>query len=990
MTLRSLFAELLLGVFIASAAHASTTLTSPRFVVKFSSEGQVASLIKRDDGTELLNLSNPGVGLYLKTRDTAPIRFTKIAVEANRLVASTEAGYPRVTFRISDADRYLAFHIERVEAVPNSSDYSLHFEMNLSDPLRVIELDYMTEANMGANLRVDWRHLWNRHPSNPLGGFALYYPESEQDEDDTLLRIWVGEKLPHPQVSGEWNTDAAQQWVDRWLQMHGDQSRFWIHARDEKELYDAVPYAEKAGTRDIYLFTDVWRGGDTEGFWNVKQLNWGINKKIFPKGEEDLRAFADHLRQRNLNLKLHWISGSIGFKDPKYVGTRPNPHLASWGRGTVIKGFDSQAKTILFRPDPGAQMPFRLPTATWEQHYTHPPALHPWFDFEWVVVGDEIIHVGSFEDTDKPVWRLTNCRRGEFNTEAVAHDEAAPLRGLISAYKAVFVPENDSPLLEEVAAEYAGMLNRCGVSHVEFDGAEIHTYNGRMWGFRKFASLVYQHLDHPVTTYTSSGSPPPCNFEYRLNATKHTWRGRDKGIVPVLLDESYRPASNLLDAHWGLSQMSAHGYSIYNIMKPDPMFGVNARALRIHGLTEELLKTARNWKEVNGLLSADQRERMRKTLYFAPDPCAQAGNHEKSRVIHVLSKHANRFEIHPTQVLCRPGDADTVWHDGQEHGAISPRQFLKPGSDFLRLVNPYKPQAPKVILRCLWGMDYEGPTEGAAVGQGTDVSGADKAFDYAKMALHQIAGSAASTNILVQPVADELRNKSDVSIQADGTGLLLEARNPTDQSIVREDQLPEWSRTLNMTKHRGIGFWVTGDQSGAILTIQIPGGDYVVPIDFVGRRYIEIPNAQVAWSTGYWGWRMGSKRTYYSDVRWLKMGFGILPPKSHPRVRVEGLKALREIATKLRNPVLRIGDASLKVNGVLESSQYLVWDNEDMCEVFDANWHQVGTLPVIRDRFSWPNGEAEFKIDADAGAILPWVEVQLLTRDDPIAVPLTN
>ncbi len=258
------------------------------------------------------------------------------------------------------------------------------------------------------------------------------------------------------------------------------------------------------------------------------------------------------------------------------------------------------------------------------------------------------------------------------------------------------------------------------------------------------------------------------------------------------------------------------------------------------------------------------------------------------------------------------------------------------------------------------------------------------------MALNRIAGSIPLMNLLVQPGASELRNKGDVVIKEDGSGLVLEARNPTDQAIVHEDELPEWSRTLNMTHHRGLGFWITGDQSGAILTIQIPGGDYVVPIDFAGRRYIEIPNAQVAWSTGYWGWRMGSKRTYYGDVPWLKMGFGILPPKSQTRVRMEGLKALREIATELRNPVLRIGDASLKIDGVLESGQYLVWDNEDTCEVFDANWQHVKTLPVVRDRFSWPRGEATFKIDADAGPAPPWLEVQLLTRDEPIVVPMAK
>ena len=165
--------------------------------------------------------------------------------------------------------------------------------------------------------------------------------------------------------------------------------------------------------------------------------------------------------------------------------------------------------------------------------------------------------------------------------------------------------------------------------------------------------------------------------------------------------------------------MCAHGFFIYNIMKPDPLFGVNVGTLRSHGMTDELLQIARNWKEVNRLIAPEQRERIRRTLYFADDPCRQAGSHEKSAVVHVLSKESDRWAIHPTRVLARKGDADAVWHDGQEHGAISPRQFLKPG-EVLRLVNPYRPQRPKIILGCLWALNYDGATSKAPGGRGAD------------------------------------------------------------------------------------------------------------------------------------------------------------------------------------------------------------------------------------------------------------------------------
>jgi hypothetical protein len=714
-------------------------------------------------------------------------------------------------------------------------------------------------------------------------------------------------------------------------------------------------------------------------------LNWGINTKVFPRGEEDLRAFSDYLLERNMHLKLHWISGGIGLRDPEYVGSKPDERLASWGRGQLAGDVAPDDRTLHFRPEPGVEMPFRLPASDWFFRYTCPPALHHVYDYEFMVIGDELIRVGSFEDTDKEVWRLQDCQRGLGSTRRAAHAEGEPVCGLISAYGQQLLPENDSSLLEEMARNFAEMLNRCRVANVEYDGLELHAYNGRSWGANKFASLVYRHLDHPVTAYSSSGTAPPCHIEYRLNATQNTWRDRQKGIVAILLDQPFRPASNLLDAHWGMSQMCAHGYTVYNIMKPEPLFGIHIETLETHGLTAQILDTTRNWKRVNQLIASEQRDQIRRKMYYEDDFLQQAGNHEQSELVHVLSKGAGQWKIYPTKVLTRPGKEDVRWQDGQEHGAISPRQFLKPG-ETLRLGNPFNAQAPHVVLRVLWGFDATSQADCTKAGSGVDSRGADSAFDYAKMVSAASGKTEESGNILLQPSPEEIRNQRDTRFTGDGTTLVIEASNPFDRPAVNEDHLPEWSRMLNMTTHRGIGLWVTGDGSGAILTFQIPGGDYVVPLTFTDRRYIEIPNAQAAWANGHWGWRMGSKRSYYEDVSWLKLGFGIIPPHTSARVSVEGLTALKEIATELRNPVLYAGGTRLEINGTVASGQYLTWEDGPAAMVYDANWNQVAALPVTVEGFVAPSGEFDFQVTAEEGASPPWLELQLMTRDVPLVV----
>jgi hypothetical protein len=190
-----------------------------------------------------------------------------------------------------------------------------------------------------------------------------------------------------------------------------------------------------------------------------------------------------------------------------------------------------------------------------------------------------------------------------------------------------------------------------------------------------------------------------------------------------------------------------------------------------------------------------------------------------------------------------------------------------------------------------------------------------------------------------------------------------------------------------MSHHRGIGLWVTGDASQAILLVQIPGGDYVIPIDFTGRRYIEIPNSQVAWAEGRWGWRMGSKHAHYEAVNWIKMGFGMLPPKSNVRVTVEGLTALREVDTQLKDAVLHFGDESLTIHGAVPSGSYLTWDGGQTAVLYDANWNKTGTLSVTGNLRNAPEGQFEFRLTSiETTAPPPWIDLQLLTRGAPILV----
>jgi hypothetical protein len=162
--------------------------------------------------------------------------------------------------------------------------------------------------------------------------------------------------------------------------------------------------------------------------------------------------------------------------------------------------------------------------------------------------------------------------------------------------------------------------------------------------------------------------------------------------------------------------------------------------------------------------------------------------------------------------------------------------------------------------------------------------------------------------------------------------------------------------------------------------------DYVVKADFKGQRTVHIPCGEVSWADGDWGWRFGSKHFDYAGVRSVSLGFGMVPARSSPRVRIAGLRQLRDVPSKLVRPVIRIGSGSLAVDGEIETGSYLRYVGGEVATVYDANWNTLRTLRVVSDGSLMPSGFGTVRIDVAAEAPRPWLEVQTIVIGDPIRV----
>jgi hypothetical protein len=937
----------------------AVTITSGSFKLTFNEQGVPMSCQLKDDSKELLNVGVAGQGFYFKGWDGAKIPCTKLKqLDAQHLEVATADQRRSAILLVHLGGRSVSWQVQKITGIEVSERYALGFNLKLDAKFKILPLDYMTEA-FATNRTVQAECLaLGSEPA--LGGFILYESANAVDEDEVILHLWVEEPLAHPKVKGEWNLATARSWLQAWQKRFAQRTQFVLEAKNPEELQAGLKIAQQAGAQQVYLFTNTWR---PDKFWPEKFGNLEVNRNVFPQGEADLAAFAQQVKAQGMYLGVHYISGGIGRSDPQYIGQKPDRRLAGWGSARLVNQVNAQAAGLTIQLQAGTYWP------TDSQSWVHGVSaeLFPW---KYLRVEDEVIRFDRFVMKSPGVYELQGCHRGEGSTLAAEHAVGSEAQGLVMAYGANYVPNNHSSLLGEMAENYAGFINRCGLEHAEFDGAEIHNYDGP-WGYRKFSTIVYKNLDHPTTSHDSMGRRPACWFEYLFNSSQKLMAGtclysHGNWCIPLELDSSSREASTWLDAQYVLSQGYRGG--ALGLCKPEPMFGVSPEDLKKHGLTPLFLESLKVWQGIDSQLNDDDRRRM--ASYFKSP--VYRGNvafnhHVQAEVVPVASALDDHYEITPIRVLRRK-EGDTLWQVGQEHGPIGPRQVVCLGES-LELDNPEAPQPLAFNFRVLPAFDVKAPEVEA-----------DKILNKSPKLMQ---------NIILQPHRPaNVSEGSLTKVLVEKDELVLSAENATSQLVRQPEQLPTWGMRADLSHHRAMAVEVEGDGSGALLLVQIGYRDYVIALDFKGTREVVIPHGEVSWYRGDWGWRFPTKHNRYEQVNRLRIGFGELPPSTTCHVKVRHLRALEEIPVVLKDPVISVAKGKMTVKGEISSGNYLTYEGGVTAKVYDVNWNLIQKLPVQADDFISPKGLNTYKVEGGVMAenAKPWLELQFWVKGSPWVV----
>lgn len=932
---------------IAHMVGDQVSLRCDRFELRFAADGKPVSFLQLPEKKELLNVKDPGDGFVVVNRagESTPLSRLSLADKGKLLVAKTEGSGQEVTFRANIAKTHIGFQVERLIKFSPVPDLTLAFRMNVDASVDAVPHNYMVDSERQGNmLKLNWKNLWNVHKGDLPGGFSIYQYRSADDKDDILLHIWAEEPIAHPKIEGAWTYERAKDWIAKW------RARFVPHkgsiVLEDKTvagLREGLKFAEAAGVSEIYLMPWIWRGE----YWPIKKTTAGVNTDIFPKGEEDLKAFAQEVNAKGMYLSFHWVSAGIGFEDPKYVGQHPDRRLASWGGGKIDNAIDEKTAELKFKPDACIYAPFTGSGSS----TSFAPGLGHIFNYNIIRVEDELIRFDDLKDTDKPVWTITGCKRGFGSTKAAAHVAGAESAGLIVPYNQNLIPDNWSTLLNEQAEAYAGFINRVCASRVEFDGKEIHHYYGGTGD--KLGELIYSGLDHPTISCSSNGRAPAAWFEYRFQGTEKASQRPPGAIVRPRTNSTN--AGSLLMADYGLCQTAVKMESMSMGLAAGDR-GFNVEAFKQHGLHDQIIERVKMWRAIAGSLTDEQRKKFNVGQFRDPNKrLRQAGNYNEMPYVYVPEDKGNSWDIYPVAVL-NTGNQDSLWYHGQENGPIEPWRFVKPNEEHV-WTNPFPAQPLRVIMHVLAGTDYRNPEN----------------FD-------------------LQPKTAVMSQVGDTRFKDENDGLKLSIQNRRDKEVWNQSSLPiaGISCKKNWSDHRPVGMFIDGDGKNEVVVLQVESGmgrDYAVPVDFTGKKYVELPHGEAAYALSKWGWRFAaSKNCNYEKLGKINFGFGYLPAGTDADITVSGMKALKEIPVPLVDPVIATAQGKLSIKGQVPTDHYLEYQGGNSATVYDANWNKIGTLPAQAENFTVPNGKTPITIKTAQTGVLPWLEVQFLTRGEPITV----
>lgn len=462
---------------------------------------------------------------------------------------------------------YTLYSVEAAKPVHNGSSLQAYTRNRNRD--RIIE---------------NWGHQKYVAPAYNDGGLtgskiALFACPTEETLN-TIGEIETTEGLPHPTINGQWVKKSPV-----------INSSYLIMDFDEENFDECLKYTLMSGLNYLY---------HSHPF-----ASWGhfpLIKEKFPNGYDGMKACVEKAEKEGIYIGTHTLSNFINTNDP-YVTPIPDKRLAKVGSSILTEGLDKVTREI------------EIESPEYFNQFQNN-------NLRSVVIGNEIIRYGSVSESAP--WKLLDCQRGAFGTEAASH-EAGETIGMLAdhGYK-VFLGNAD--LNKEIAENIADFMNYTGVRMLDFDGVEGTSSTGMgKYGEALMVSQWYNHLNSDLNSHFLVGSSRTAHYlwhiysrmnwgepwyaGFRESQTAYRLRNQafyKRNLMPGMLGWfRMTPETTVEDIEWLMARSAGYDAGF--------AFVTDMNSITENGNTNQIFEILNNWETARlaGVFTESQKEKMR-------------------------------------------------------------------------------------------------------------------------------------------------------------------------------------------------------------------------------------------------------------------------------------------------------------------------------------------------------------------------------------------
>ena len=738
-----------------------------------------------------------------------------------------------------------------------------------------------------------------------------------RDLRSVLKEVVRREGLPYSPLGGPFAMDAEE-----------NRLSYIFATVSERNVDEWIKLARKAGMGIIHII----------GWWHTLG-HYEPRSDLFPNGLEGMKEVVAKIHDAGLLAGMHTLTGFISPNDP-WVTPVPDKRLAKDATFTLAERIDEKAQII-----PTLEPPGDLDTV-WASHSRG----------NVIQIGDELIQYTGL--SQEPPYGFTGCKRGAFGTKERPHRQGTPVYHLFSRW-AVFFPDMDSTLVDELAERIAHVFNTCNFDMIYQDGAEVSPDGWH--GVAKMRQAIFSRLKGRVRVEASTWNHHSWPFHSCLGAWDHPqWAYKRFTDIHLRNLQAVRESSLL---PYQLGWWVIKGPSVDSrAMFPDEM--------------EYLCLKSLAWDaplSLQGVNPGPNPPNARQGEYLA-----MLGQYERLRLEGHIPESVKEKLRAPGAEFHLVRETDKRWDFIPVRYIKHKITGLKDGSSSWTVRNPFGPQPVKLRIEALHScLPYD--SEGAIV--------------IAMPEEFKVVQTANGVECAVVSSADKVKRGRN--------SLCFTARNRTNaRRGAWARAMKSFSPPLNVSKYGAIGVWIYGDGKEELLNLQLrhpryhyfADDEHYVDVDFRGWRYFELLlRERDAERYGDYVWPYGSIYSIYraplvrGEVCELNLYYNNLPPDEEVRCYLSPIKALPTVKVKLANPSISIGDKRLIFPVELESGQYIEFTSPDECRLYDESGALVtriipqGEVPILEAG----ENDVIFRCDPTQGYNAR-AEVTLISSGEPI------